>query len=437
MPKDVFPKSVQRLPQDEYDVWVTVYEREIDRGNTKQTAAKKAWAAVKKLRNAESGYNKMIHLGANIEILPELGSEAPTDIKLFDAGRNESEKAIAIYDPGKKENMQESEVGRDKLPINFNHSLNKAVKAEEGIAAGWFELSLESDGIWARNIEWTSRAKELIENREYRFTSPEFSFFENVKDGSLQVSEDGRPIGTLETIAGLALTNTPATFNPMPLVASKEHTYNIKEIEEAIEAIKDWYNKHSNISQENESMTQKKQKETEEQKVSEEESQKKVEEQQDENPSGQSEQEDSDIANMSTDEVRELVAQLQQENSDLSEENTQLKSQVSELNAQIEQMQQDAEEKEKEDVMSQMNLSQSEYEFFKELSLEQVKKYSEIRVEEDKKQQAIQEKVESSSKHYASRPAPKVNDKQEAEKSDFRKKFEEEARKFAEKKKKV
>jgi len=46
MPKSEYPESVQDLPEDDYDQWTAVYHSARDDGDSKETAAKKAWGAI-------------------------------------------------------------------------------------------------------------------------------------------------------------------------------------------------------------------------------------------------------------------------------------------------------------------------------------------------------------------------------------------------------
>ncbi|AXF76476.1 phage protease [Erwinia tracheiphila] len=53
----------------------------------------------------------------------------------------------------------------------------------------------EDGGFFADGVEWTSRARELIQNREYRYISPVFSY--------------NRTTGAIDQIIHAALTNDP------------------------------------------------------------------------------------------------------------------------------------------------------------------------------------------------------------------------------------
>lgn len=150
-------------------------------------------------------------------------SNLPTEVRLFKAGLNKSSKGIYVYDPARKEEMQklqEEKDGRDLLPIDIAHnSLNPfADDPDSQISLGWYKLKFDDEGIWATNIDWTARAQDYLSNREFRFISPAFDLF-TTTDGDLELTEDGNAI--ISQIVNFALTNEPATYNPLPLVASK------------------------------------------------------------------------------------------------------------------------------------------------------------------------------------------------------------------------
>lgn len=64
------------------------------------------------------------------------------------------------------------------LPIDYEHQNdNPEAKAKGPVpAAGWIkELRADETGLWGR-VEWTSAAREMIGQREYRYLSPSFLF---------------------------------------------------------------------------------------------------------------------------------------------------------------------------------------------------------------------------------------------------------------------
>jgi hypothetical protein len=99
---------------------------------------------------------------------------------------------------------------RSKLPINFGHEYR-------GKAAGWFNIALEGDTLWAVDVEWSDAGKQGIIGKEWKFISAEFypvgrggwpdpldytNFIENVIDGA-------------------ALTNIPLFYILEPVMASR------------------------------------------------------------------------------------------------------------------------------------------------------------------------------------------------------------------------
>lgn len=63
------------------------------------------------------------------------------------------------------------------LVIDWEHATElRALKGEEAPAAAWMhELQERGGELWAR-VEWTPRAAEQVENREYRYLSPVFTY---------------------------------------------------------------------------------------------------------------------------------------------------------------------------------------------------------------------------------------------------------------------
>ncbi|RQZ65525.1 hypothetical protein DF052_26545 [Burkholderia glumae] len=83
---------------------------------------------------------------------------------------------------------------------SFDYEHQKLRAAENGKpapSAGWFRsLEVRGDGVWATGIEWTPAARQMIESREYRYTSPLFTY--------------DKKTGEVLALVNVALTNTPA-----------------------------------------------------------------------------------------------------------------------------------------------------------------------------------------------------------------------------------
>ncbi len=92
------------------------------------------------------------------------------------------------------------------LVIDYEH---RSLSGSEAPTAGWIKELVDKgkDGLWAK-VQWTDRAKEYLQKREYRYISPVV----------LVRKRDGRAVELL----GAALTNLPAIDGMAPVVNQKE-----------------------------------------------------------------------------------------------------------------------------------------------------------------------------------------------------------------------
>lgn len=69
------------------------------------------------------------------------------------------------------------------LVIDWEHAQDRlAPQGQEAPAAGWIEaVETRNGALWGR-VSWTPRAAQAIENKEYRFLSPVFSFRPETKE---------------------------------------------------------------------------------------------------------------------------------------------------------------------------------------------------------------------------------------------------------------
>lgn len=129
----------------------------------------------------------------------------PGEFRVFPFGRVETTKGVFFFDQEAAERVMQA--WRDygnRLSIDYEHQALEPVSNGPVPAAGWFDLEVREDGLWAVNVEWTPMAAELLRNREYRYFSPAF-----------YADEEGRIV----ELINLALTNIPATKRMEPLVA--------------------------------------------------------------------------------------------------------------------------------------------------------------------------------------------------------------------------
>jgi phage I-like protein len=134
--------------------------------------------------------------------------EVPTEFRIFRFGVNHSEKGDFVFDATSAESvMAEYRAHAKPMLLDFNHGTTLfAPTPEQGIAAGEFVPEVRSDGLWATNIRWTERARQLLAAKEYRCFSP---FFETEPS-----------TGRITRLINVALTNLPALDNVEPLVAA-------------------------------------------------------------------------------------------------------------------------------------------------------------------------------------------------------------------------
>lgn len=132
----------------------------------------------------------------------------PGEFRIFPFGQVETTKGAFLVDEESARMVLERwrEYG-NRLSIDYEHQALEPVTNGPVPAAGWFDLELREDGLWAINVEWTERARELLAAREYRYFSPAF-----------YTDEKGRIV----ELINLALTNIPATKRMQPLVARND-----------------------------------------------------------------------------------------------------------------------------------------------------------------------------------------------------------------------
>ncbi len=150
-------------------------------------------------------------------VLARTGGEPVGEFLLIPFGEIEVERPLSGNDFEFTQRHAESAVkwfgalGR-KLAIDYEHqSFDRHNARPDGLrpAAGWIGgLEVRDDGLWATNVNWTDRAKELLAAGEYRYFSPVIFW----------TDEDYSDIAGLGPVA---LTNDPAMHGVTPLAASR------------------------------------------------------------------------------------------------------------------------------------------------------------------------------------------------------------------------
>ena|GEM_PF-2023840 len=141
----------------------------------------------------------------------DIDGAAPTEIRIFRPGANDTTKGTFHFTPRSAELvMKAAEDWGNEYSFDYEHAALQPVDNGPVPAAGWFRLELRDtpDGpeLWAVDIRWTDRARELIEAKEVRYISPAFT-------------TDSQ--GEITSLINIALTNLPATKRLEPLVAAR------------------------------------------------------------------------------------------------------------------------------------------------------------------------------------------------------------------------
>ena len=135
----------------------------------------------------------------------ELSAAAPDAFRLLPAGLFRARDGRPEGLPGwrlEPEDMQrliaEAAARESDYVIDYEHQIIEAKKnGQPAPAAGWFRrLEAREDGLWAADVHWTERARQMIEAGEYRYVSPVFAY--------------DRKSGRVTRLLMAAITNDPA-----------------------------------------------------------------------------------------------------------------------------------------------------------------------------------------------------------------------------------
>lgn len=172
--------------------------------------------------------NKQIILSYAVDTSSfEFGEENSTnEIKVIPAGEwnHPQYGKITITEKDINDFIEHFEAGvRNDLPITEGHEVEDETKP----AIGWFKKLINKgrDGLWAI-IEWTEQGKKLIQEKSYKYFSPEF--YTNYEDPETRKK-------TKNVLVGGALVNRPY-FKSLPAIVLSEqnlinnNTMNIEEI---------------------------------------------------------------------------------------------------------------------------------------------------------------------------------------------------------------
>lgn len=133
--------------------------------------------------------------------------QPPSEFRIFRAGINSSAKGDFLFDDVAAVSVMAAarHHGID-FAIDFDHHTLSTASGVRAIAAGWFQLEMRGNELWAKGVKWTPEAEEYLRSASYRFFSPLF---------------DCDPAtNRITSLINCALTNTPALHDLPALVAA-------------------------------------------------------------------------------------------------------------------------------------------------------------------------------------------------------------------------
>ena len=151
----------------------------------------------------------------------QVSQTPPTEVLLIKFGETVTTKGIYLFDADSAIKVLAKYENRGlHLNFDYNHLSISPENEDQGKAAGWYDLELKDDGLWAVNIKWTPKAAEMIMNKEYLYISPAI------------VLDDQKKVVRLINVA---LTNLPATDDLQPLTKLEEELiFATKSVEETV-----------------------------------------------------------------------------------------------------------------------------------------------------------------------------------------------------------
>jgi len=145
----------------------------------------------------------------NYSIIMKDVAGAPPEFQILPEGKIELDglKPVYLNDAGAERIIKTFKARGNDMVIDYEHQTLDDVEAP---AAGWIKkLSWRGkDGLWAA-VEWTKKAKDYLESREYRYFSPVIG---STMDG------------LVVWIHSAALTNSPKINNLKPIMAKLEYS---------------------------------------------------------------------------------------------------------------------------------------------------------------------------------------------------------------------
>ncbi len=159
--------------------------------------------------------NQPIALGFRIDL--DEKDKAPSEIKLFAAGDNETDRGYSIrFDEIAAAMVMEAyrTDGKSRLYADWNHGMLPLAEdvrpsREEGAACCSFVPTVRDGELWATSIEWTTDGRSDVESKKYNLFSP-----------AINTWTDDDNVVRPRNLINFALVNLAGLRNIQPLLAA-------------------------------------------------------------------------------------------------------------------------------------------------------------------------------------------------------------------------
>ena len=173
--KDNPPERIKHLPKHAQSIWISAYNAAYEQYDKDEERANKvAWAATKKqYKKVKDKWIKKASFSFSFPIcLADAKISKKMKIHVIPVG----EWKHAFYG-----DMKITAEDISEFVQHFNQKIRKGVYITEGHglgeqpALGWFTelMNKGEDGLWG-TVEWTKKGRELLEDKAYKYFSPEF-----------------------------------------------------------------------------------------------------------------------------------------------------------------------------------------------------------------------------------------------------------------------
>lgn len=208
------PESMKGAPKHAVEIFIAAFNTAFEKSHVEGAAMAIAMAAVHKAgykKDEKENWMQTTQNKTEFEflLLKSLDmKEAPAEIQIAPLGEFEDAygRKFRITQEDVQNILANAGAKTNELVIDYEH---QTLSGSEAPAAAWVKKLIDKtkEGIWAV-VDWTERAKQYLQNKEYRYLSPVL----------LARTKDADGYYHPEMLHSAALTNTPQIDGMVPIV---------------------------------------------------------------------------------------------------------------------------------------------------------------------------------------------------------------------------